>query len=396
MGTPRWLWCRWDSEPFRPSTAAEARWKALACSAAHDVQPARTYELCQQIGESPQLFAAVLGLCRLYSVRSESRKALGFAEQLIALAQHQDASTRLPAAHWLMGANLLWCGEGLRARTHLEQGIALCSLQPHRSLASLYGQDPGVMNRLFAALALWWLGYPDQAVQRGDEALALAREITHPHSEASALVFTAWLHQLRREHQTVYDRAEAAMTLSTEQGFTFWSAHGMFWLGWAQTKQGYWHEGIARMQHSLDDRRRLGANASRSVFVAELADAHAHAGQIDTACSLLGDALTIVHQTGERFYEAEVHRWRGALYLVQSPEYQQAAETCYRKALDLARGQPAKSLELRAATSLARLWHSQDKRQEAYDLLAPVYGWFTEGFDTADLLEAQGTLDELV
>jgi predicted ATPase len=252
-------------------------------------------------------------------------------------------------------------------------------------------------------VTLWWLGYPDQALQRSHEALTLAREPAHPPSLASALFFATWVHQFRREWQLTQEQAEAAIALGTEQGFALFRAGGTIMQGWALAQryaepvagQGQVEEGMAQMQQGLAAWRATGAEVLRPYGLALLAETYAKVGQREAGLTLLAEALAVAHDTGERRWEAELYRLKGELLLACAAEHQAEAETCFHRALDVARRQEAKSLELRAAMSLARLWQQQGKRAEAHALLAPIYDWFTEGLDTADLQEANMLLGEL-
>jgi predicted ATPase len=228
------------------------------------------------------------------------------------------------------------------------------------------------------------------------EGLALARALSHPYSLAFAQFWVAWVSQVRRDVLAVREHAEAAVALSSAQGFPLWMATATTLRGWALAEQGQVDEGIAQIRQCLDTSRATGAKLGRSHFLALLAEAHGKAGQAEEGLSALTEALTLADESGERFYEAELYRLKGELVL-QSGVWSRAseAETCFLKAIEMAQKQQAKSLELRAATSLAKWWQFQAKRQEAYDLLASVYEWFTEGFDTADLIEAKSLLDEL-
>jgi predicted ATPase len=273
--------------------------------------------------------------------------------------------------------------------------------KPHHALAFLYGRDPGVDCRGYAAWTSWCLGYPDQALTMSHEALNIAQELPHPHSLAFAVNTAALLHVFRREGPPAHMRAQAAMTLSTEQGFPQWLAAGTIFRGWALVERGELVEGPAQMTPGLAAWQATGAEVLRPCFLGLLAEVCGKVGQTEEGLRVLAEALTTVPQTGECWYEAELHRLRGELLLQQtllasdrSPLLTEA-EACFRQALEIARQQQAKSWELRAATSLARLWQQQGKRDDACTLLAPVYGWFTEGFDTADLQEAQTLLEEL-
>jgi predicted ATPase len=255
--------------------------------------------------------------------------------------------------------------------------------------------DAGVVCHSFATWALWFLGYPEQGLARNDEAVTLAQQSKHPFSLAYAWVLAAAFHAFRREQRDTQERAEAALSLATEQGFPYWVALGSLLRGWVLVQQGQAQEGIEQINQSLIAWRATGAEISQPYFLALLAEAHGVMGQPEAGLTVLAEALAHVDTTGERWCEAEIYRLKGELLLQQNSDKQAEAEACFHHALAIAQNQSAKSWELRAATSLARLWQQQGKRQEAHDLLAPVYHWFTEGFDTADLQEAKALLDAL-
>jgi TOMM system kinase/cyclase fusion protein len=354
----------------------------------------RALELCRQMGETPELFPIVGGLWQFYLVRAEHQTARQLGEQLLSLAQSVGDPALLVEAHRALGEALLNLGELIPAREHFEQGIALYDPQQHRSLAFLYGFDPGVFCLSFAAWALWSLGYPDQALKRSHEALALARERAHPHSLAAAFYFAAIVHQFRREGHPAQERAEAAITLATEQGSPHWLAYGTSMRGWALAEQDQGEEGIAQMRQGLAALHVIGAEIERVQHLALLAEAYGKVGQAEEGLRVLGEALALVDKNEERYYEAELYRLRGELTLQQSSvqgleSRVKEAEECFLKAIEIAQRQQAKSLELRATTSLARLWQQQGTQHEARNTLSEVYGWFTEGFDTKDLQEAK-------
>jgi len=372
----------------------------------------RARELCRQAGEAPQLFSMLLGLSSFYMVRAEMKTARELAEQCLRLAQSTQSSTRLIWAHNQLGQILYFLGEIALAHDHMMQGIALYDPQKHSPLVSDTTQDPGVSCLCFATRVLWLLGYPDQALKRSQESLTLAQELSHPFSLAYAFRFAAALHQYRRERPVAQGWAERTIALATEQGFPFWSALGTIMQGWALTEQGQIGGGIVQIRQGLTAYRATGAEYAQSSYLALLAETYEKAGQPEEGLSILAEALSLVENSGERFYEAELYRLKGTLTLqkefqVQSskfqvtdprplpPDPQGEAEACFLKALEVARRQSAKSWELRAATSLARLWQQQGKRAEAHKLLSEVYNWFTEGFDTKDLQEAKALLEEL-
>ncbi len=257
------------------------------------------------------------------------------------------------------------------------------------------GEEPGVVCLSRKAKGLWLLGYPDQALADLQRALALAREQSHPSSQALCLYYAGRVHQYRGEVQRCRDCAAALITMCTEQRFPHLLHLGQMLQGWTLVQEGQAEEGIVHMQQGQAAYRAIGTMAGVAEDLAHLAACYWYIGDIGRARAVLAEALATVQQSGERLWEAEVHRLQGVL-LLALPEYNQAAgEACFQRALDVARRQQAKSLELRAATSLARQWRLQGKQTEAYELLAPVYGWFTEGCDTADLQEAQALLRAL-
>jgi predicted ATPase len=365
----------------------------------------RARALCERVGEPPQLFRALRGLWYVYNVRGDFQAARVLGEQLLSLAQRLHDPDLLLEAHHTLWAGLFFGGEPAAAQPHLDQGLRLYDPQRHHTHAVLYsGHNPGPCCRWTAALVLWLRGYADQAVASMQAALALAQQIAHPLTLTLALYYAAILHHLRHEVPLTQARAEAAMTLATDHGFPLFLAEATPLRGWALATSGHGEEGIAQIQEGLDAYRRRGATRDRPYFLALLAEALAQGGQIGVALEALAEALATLPKSGVRWWEAELHRQRGELLLRRaagshpppSSEDEHDAETCFQHALDVARHQKATSLELRAATSLARLWQQQGKGAEAYALLAPVYHWFTEGFDTADLQEAKTLLDVLV
>jgi TOMM system kinase/cyclase fusion protein len=359
---------------------------------------ARARELCRQVGETPELFPVLRGLWRFYSTRAEHSTAWELAEQLLPLAQRLQEPALLLEAHHAYGLTSFYGGKLLPARAHLEQSIALYDPLQHRAHAFRYGYDPGVVCASYRAWTLWLLGYPDQALAQSHEAPRLARELAHPFSLGAALTWAGAVHQFRREWPAAQERVEAAMRLSIEQGFPLWIAYGAIQQGWALAAQGQAEQGLVHLREGLAASRATGAEVFRPYYLALLAEAYGHAGHAEQGSTTLAEALALVERTGERWWEAGLHRLKGDLVLTQAGGERAAveeAEACFQHALTIARQQQAKSLELRAAMSLSRLWQQQGKRAEPYELLAAVYGWFTEGFDTADLQEAKALLEEL-
>jgi predicted ATPase len=360
----------------------------------------RARELSQQVGESPQFFPILFGLWAFYSLRAEYSTARELGEQLVSMAQSAGDSALLIEAHTLRGNTLCFLGELVLARGHLEQAIALYDPQQHRSHAFVYGQDPGVHSLSYATLALWLLGYPDQARKKSIEALALAQELSHPYSLAFALIHVLYIHRFSYELKATQERAEEVSALSTEHGFPITLAAGAAHQGWALAEQGREKEGIMRIRQGIDTWRATGSTLFFQPFLlAMLAEVHGKGGLPEEGLTVLDEALAIVDKTGERFWEAELYRLKGELTVqaeVQGSRFkvQAEAEKCFRTAIDIARRQSAKSLELRAGMSLSRLWRRRGKKAQARQMLAEIYNWFTEGFDTADLKEAKALLKD--
>ena len=392
----------------------------------------RALELCRQGGEPEQLFQALGGLWEFYAARAKLRTVRALAEQFLALAQNSQDLALLLGAHNLLGQTSFLGGEFLEARDYHEQGIALYDPQRHAALAFLFGgEDPGVACQKFAAWTLWLLGYPEQARQRMQATLSLAQELNSPFNLAFALNGAALFHQLRREVYAVQERADAGMTLAKEQGFAFFLAMETVLSGWALTKRGQGENGITQIRHGLAAYRATGAEVHRAYLLALLAEAYAALEQPEEGLTVLNEALGLVNETGERFYEAELYRLKGELLLRQevksqnshgksqklqtsdprllTPDAQGEAEACFLQAINIAHQQQAKSFELRAAMSLVRLRQSQvqydvaytgqnqtrTKLAEAHCLLSDAYHWFTEGFDTMDLQEAKALIESL-
>jgi adenylate cyclase len=354
-------------------------------AAAPEVEHAYTQAraLCQQVGETPELVQVLVGLWRFYAVRPQYHTARELGETLLRLAQRADDPALTVIASYALGIVWFCLGALPAARQHLEEGIARDTPDQHRAPVFRVGVDPGVACQGFAGVTLWLLGYPDQALAHIHDALAWARSMA------------ACVSQLRRDVPAVREHAEATVALSTEQSFAQWTAWGTTFRGWALAMQGQGEEGMAQVRQGTAAYRATGAELFGPYFCTVLADVCAHLGHTADGLQALAAAHTLVEQHAERWWEAEVHRLRGVLLLQQTTPHQEEAETCLQQALTIARHQQAKALELRAAVSLSRLWQHQGKRTEARQLLREIYGWFTEGFETADLQEAKALLAEL-
>ena len=363
----------------------------------------RARELCQQATEGPELFSVLLGLRRFYFHRGELQPALELGTQLLSLAQSLRDSKLLARAHLMQGEALYILGDFVEAKENFEQGVARYNASQHRSDSFLYGNDSGGSCLSYEALVLWLLGFPDKALKKSQQALTLAREIAHPFNLAFALTWASFLHQLRGEEQPGWQQAEEVVSLANKHGFPLWGAWGAILRGCAVVRKGRGEEGIQEIRHGVEAWRAAGAQVARPWMLTPLSDSYRRLGQTGEGLSVVAEALAGVEKTGERQYEAELYRLRGELLLPSTrvsrnqddESATREAESCFLEALEIARRQQAKSLELRASTSLTRLWQQRSKKEQARRLLAEIYGWFTEGFGTSDLKEAKVLLEEL-
>jgi predicted ATPase len=372
--------------------------QAIKGPASPDVE--RTYgrarELCWQAKHAPEHFTALWGLWRFHVAKANFSAARKLAEELFNLAQRQQDPALVLQAHHAQWATLYDLGEFGAALEHTKQGIALYDRQEHHTQAYLFGgHDPCVCAHGHAALPLWSLGYPDQAVEMSLDALTLADELSHPISMAHALRYALKVRLYRRDTRAVQERVDTFLALSTEQNFVEYLALGTFMHGWVQAQHGQSEAGIAGMRQGIATGRATGKGAEEANLLGALAEALGKTGAAEEGLRLLNEALAAGIDSGMTYWDAELHRLKGELLLSQSAENSAEAEASYNQAIAVASRQQAKSLELRAATSLARLLQGQCKHAEARELLEPVYDWFTEGFDTSDLKDAKALLDEL-
>jgi DNA-binding winged helix-turn-helix (wHTH) protein/predicted ATPase len=357
---------------------------------------ARARALCQQAGDTSPHFDVLRGLWNCYVVRAELQTARELGEQLLAFAQHAHESALLVEAHRALGTTLLFLGELAPAREHLEAGIASYNPQQHHILALRFGADPGVLCQLYTASTLWLLGYTEQARHCLHEGLTLAHEGSHPFSLAFALSFAAQLYQRQRQAKQVQEWANAAIAVATNHGFPFFLAWGRVLRGWSLAEQGQGEAGLAQLRQGLGTWQATGTMLTRPHALSLLAETYRRSGQAEKGLHVLEKALTAVHTTGERWWEAELHRLTGELLLIQNTQDKiEAAEANFRRAFDTARSQGAQTLKLRAVISLCRSWQHQGRGIEARQLLAETYSAFTEGFGTADLDIACALLEEL-
>jgi class 3 adenylate cyclase/predicted ATPase len=365
--------------------------------AAREVEQAftRALEICEHLRNPPEVFFALFGLWSNYHVRGAYRAARDRARQLLRLAQSTGDHTHLVLAHYAMGETSLHTGELKVAREHQEIVLSLYDQARDRPLVSRLGGDikQGILS--YCGLMLWLLGYPDQALTTANQAVAFARGLSHPYSLAAAEFFLKTVQLYRREARAVQETAERVIAFSLEHGFGGWIPSSTYSRGWSIAEQGRPEEGIAFMREGLAITHAVGADIGRTEKLCRLAEACMKADRLDDALSTVTEARDAVGQQEERYYEPDIHRIRGEVLLRQDHSNIRQAEECFRRAIEIARQQSGKSLELRATMSLARLLRDTGRRDEARMMLGDIYNWFTEGFDTADLEDARSLLAEL-
>jgi predicted ATPase/class 3 adenylate cyclase len=355
---------------------------------------ARARELCEQIGATAQLWPVLYGQWVFHGVRAEHNAAREVADEFLRRAQdHQETSATL-VAHRIHGTGAFWRGEVAAARPHLERALALYDPERHRSLAFLYVQDPRVAALSALSWTLFAMGYPEQARARSREALAAASELAHLNTLAYALLFACFFEQYRLAWREAKDRAEKLIELATEQNFPHFLAAATVIRGWALTQSGELETGLAQLRQGLPAWRATGAGLYEPYFLGLQAEVLGRSGAAEEGLDLVAKALERVEETGEGWFEAELHRIMGELMLRLPKPDPIPAEAQFGHAAATARQQGAKLWELRAATRLAQLWREQGRCGEAHDLLTPLYGQFTEGFGTPDLQAASAILRE--
>jgi class 3 adenylate cyclase/predicted ATPase len=359
----------------------------------------RARELCQQLGKTTHLCLVLGQLAIVHYVRAEYQNARALGQRALNLAQQIRDPVPLVASHWRLGFILFALGEYTTAHIHLEQTIALYQPHHHQALASMLPADAGPSAVAYDACCLWCLGYPEQALQRSQEALDMARALDHPFTLGDVLSFAGCqLHLMRRDAQALKESAEELLRFSGEMDLMWW-IQGALHRGEALAMLGQLEEGIAQMREGTATFQAMGSRTLLPGTLGSLALAQAKAGQPQEGLATLAEALDLVAETEEHHWEAELYRLRGELLLAQGGEDETQvnlqAERCFQQAIEVARRQQAKSWELRATTSLARLWRQQGRVDEARQRLAEIYGWFTEGFDSADLIEARTLLEKL-
>ena len=356
---------------------------------------ARARDLCERLGETSRLFPVLYGKWVFHVVRAELEAGRIVGEDLLCRAQAQNDAAAETIGNRIVGTTELLRGELMAARAHLERTLALYDPTAHGSLAFLFAQDPSVAGLSVLSWGLFALGYPEQAQARSEEALSGAKELSHRNTLGYALLYGCILSQLRQNHDEAGDRANALIALAAEQDSPHFLGAGIIIRGWTLGEAGDLRAGIAQIRDGLSMWQATGAGFLVPYFRSLFAEIHVRSGAVNEGLDLVTEALHRVEETGERWFEAELHRMTGELMLRLPNADASGAEARFGHAAATARQQGAKLWELRAATRLARLWREQDRCAEARDLLTPVYSQFTEGFATPDLQAARAILREI-
>jgi predicted ATPase len=346
----------------------------------------RARELCRRVGATPDISEALWGLWAFYVVRAELNTALEIAQEFLRLGEQLPYPSLAMRGHEAMEVTCVQMGNFPESLEHFEKALLLYDPQQHRDDAFLYSQNPGVALRSHAAWALWFVGKPDQALKLMDDALVLARELSEPHGLAHTLYFAAILHHLRRDDDLAQQHADAAIEVSTEHGLSIYKAFGIIARGSALVEQGFHNEGIEQIREGLVVHEATGARLAQPHFLALLAGALQRSQQVDESLRVVDQALEMSRERGEERYLSELYRLKGELLVMRDGPTIADAIDCFNEAIKVAQRQKAKSWELRAALSLARV------RKDKCDLLSEIYDSFTEGFDTKDLQEARALL----
>jgi predicted ATPase len=351
----------------------------------------RALELCELAGDTSALFEALSGLWTFHLVRAEHREADALVQQLLASARESKDDSHLAFANFAAGTTAFWCGQLETAAERLARSMAAC--KPGQRLYQVFVDDPAVYSRAYAAWTQHYRGYPDEALATVRDCMQVARMQSHPRTLARATQFAGHLHLFRREPDAVVEHCRTLKSLAGEHGLPYYLVLAEILVGCAAVQYGEGTPGVEAIKRGIDVWQSLGSGLAVPWFLGELAEGLRSIGRCDEALDVVSDALRRTEGSGERQFAAELHRIAGTALLTQEKPVE--AESSFRRAIEIARTQSARMWELRATTSLARLLDEQGRRDEALTMLAPLYAWFTEGFDTADLKDAKALLDEL-
>jgi predicted ATPase len=356
---------------------------------------ARAEALCQQSATVQQRIAVMRGLRRVMEGRGEPTKAQPLAEEFLGLAQETGDTALLIEGHVAIGVCSFYRGRVPTAHSQFREGLTIYDAERPQAYNFPAGQDLSILALAYDAMALWVLGYPQQALERSGRALHLAEDVAQPWAQATASGYAAVMCAWRGERQAALDRAEATIKLATEYDVSSWIGRGMMLRGWALAEQGRQDEGLDQIQQGLETWQANGQELGKPFWLALLGEGYARAAQVERGLGVIAEGLAMAQERDLRVWEAELHRLRGELWLQSARGEEWRAEACFRQAIDVALRQQATSLELRATVSLCRVWQRQGMQDAARQLLTACYHRFSEGFDSGDLQEARGLLARL-
>ena len=368
--------------------------------AAPEVQEtqARARVLCQRAEATPKIFPVIRSLISFHQVRAEPQVAYELGEQLFSLLEHVDDTLARVQAHYGHGATLFNLGKLSESNAQMKQSLTLYDPGQHKEHIVMYGgYDPGVACRNWLAMNTWLLGYPDQAQEWMADGLKLAQELGHPYTLSWTLYIDSVISQFLHDWPSAQSKSEAALAICQEHDFPYISSMCTIHRGWARIEQGDTEEGVAELRHGLALHEATGAAIIRPLYKGMLAATQARGGQFTEAFALAEEAMAEMEATNQYLHAADLCRLKGMLLLFHPDQGGDTseAEACFQRGLEVARQQETKSVELQVAMALGRVWHNQGKIEEAQELVAPVYDWFTEGFETKELQDAKAFLDEL-
>ena len=355
----------------------------------------RARELCHQTGDTSQISPVLYGIWNCRIVGGDVEGSLDLAEELLDVAQKNKERTQLLAAHSALGQTLTMTGRFHNTPEHCAKSASLYRPEEDRSLWQVYGEDPVLMALSWRSWGLWFRGFPDQARRQNREAMEITEAGSDMVVAAWAITHSSVLHFLCGDHETARERAHAAVEFSTERNVPVFQAFGSIMKGWALVENGHPQEGVPLMESSAEAWKAMEIGMMFHTFSTFLSQGYARCGDLKQALSIVEGGFRQGADSGEHMYEAELHRLKGTFLLSASPKNSDEGEKCFQRTIELAREQGAKSFELRSAICLAELYKEQGRGDEGGNLLDPIYSWFTEGFDTADLKEARTLFDQL-
>jgi predicted ATPase len=356
----------------------------------------RARELCDRVGTAPQLFQTLFLLVHHHANQGRPEVALDLTEQLLEVVESAEEPLPAVMAYWARGFALISLCKLTEGVQEYERVISLYDPAQHSSLAHVFGMDPAVGGLAMSAGTLWTLGYLDRAKEYSRRSVAHARDLNHPTTLTHALLQSVVLSINSRDAELLPEKVDELVRHSTEHGNTLFRTWGNIYEGWLLSEQGHHDAAITRMRQGIADSRATGSELGQPWALWYLAEAHRRAGRVEEALAAVDEGISMAERIRDQAYEPELHRSRGKLLLERDPNSAQEAEACFRRAIEMARSQCARSLELRATISMSRLLRAQGRRFFNDTATTEIYTWFSEGLDTPDLVDAAALLNELL